>query len=83
MHEGACIISAVRRNSVSMELPSFIRKVGVDECAILFDAKPGAVKAWMYGERVPKRTTARIIEERTRDHPAGRVRFADCYPVTQ
>lgn len=66
-----------------MDLPSFIRKVGVDECATLFDAKPGAVKAWMYGERIPKRKNAKLIEERTKDHPAGRVRIQDIYRESQ
>lgn len=62
-----------------MDLSSFIRKVGIHECAALFEARPGAVKAWMYRERQPRPEKAEHIERVTRDHPSGRVRFADCY----
>lgn len=66
-----------------MDLPSFIRKVGIDEAAELFDAQPGAVKAWLYRERRPRPEKGFLIDERTKGHPAGRVRFAEIYTDTR
>lgn len=62
-----------------MDLPGFIRKVGVDESAALFNETPRQIKAWLYGERVPRPKKALLIEERTKNHPAGRVRFTEIY----
>lgn len=62
-----------------MDLPSFIRKAGIDKCCELFDARPGAVKGWLYGERFPRPKKGRYIEEQTRNHPVGRVRFSEIY----
>ncbi len=67
-----------------MDLPSFIRAAGIDECAVLFDSTPAAVKTWLYRERYPRRIKGHLIEERTRDHPVGSVSFAEIYaPVSQ
>lgn len=58
-----------------MDLPAFIRSIGVDQAAELFDETPRTVESWMYGERTPRPATARKIVERTR----GAVPFEGCY----
>lgn len=58
-----------------MDLPTYIRSIGVEKAAELFDETPRAVRGWMYGERRPRPAKARKIVERTR----GRVSFAGIY----
>lgn len=65
-----------------MDLPSYIRSLHPDDveaaiarAAELFDAQPGAVKSWLYGERYPRPATGKLIVERTK----GRVTFAGIY----
>lgn len=58
-----------------MDLPAFIRDVGVEKCAKLFGAKPGAVKSWLYRERYPRQSMATRIVEKT----GGKVTFAGIY----
>ena len=62
-----------------MDLPSFIRSLGVDKAAVLFDEKPRTVMGWMYGERRPRPHTARKIVERTK----GKVSLAHIYGEAQ
>lgn len=58
-----------------MDLPSFIRSLGVDKAAELFDESPRAVRGWMYGERVPRPAKAKKIVQRSK----GRVTLATIY----
>lgn len=65
-----------------MELPEFIRSLApddveaaIDHAAKLFDAKPGAVKAWLYRERIPRPATARRIVTRA----GGKLTLEDIY----
>lgn len=58
-----------------MDLPSYIRKLGVDEASALFEEKPRTVRAWMYRERFPKKHSAKKIVERTR----GKVTYEGIY----
>lgn len=62
-----------------MDLPTFIRKLGVEKSAILFDEDPRTIKSWLHGERLPRPATGWKIDERTKGHPLGRVRFPDIY----
>lgn len=62
-----------------MDLPSYIRSIGLDKAAELFDETPRAVKGWMYGERRPRPAKARKIVERTK----GRVSYASIYGARQ
>lgn len=62
-----------------MDLPTFIRALGVDKAAALFDEKPRAVRGWMYRERLPRQRTAHKIVERTK----GRVTLAGIYGAQQ
>ena len=62
-----------------MDLPTFIRTIGVDNAAQLFGEKPRTVEAWMYGERTPRPETGRKIVEKTN----GRVTFAGIYGEPQ
>jgi hypothetical protein len=48
-----------------MDLPSFIRSVGIDAAAALLEERPATVKSWLYGERYPRHTKAPKIIERT------------------
>lgn len=57
------------------DLPTFIRKIGVDKAAELFDEKPRTVMAWMYQERLPRPETAQKLVERSK----GEVTFASIY----
>jgi hypothetical protein len=41
------------------DLPSFIRSLGVEKAAELFEETPRAVKGWLYGERRPRPKTAK------------------------
>jgi hypothetical protein len=66
-----------------MDLPTFIRTLGIDESADLFDVSPHTAKAWLYGERVPRPSKATVIVERTANHPVGQVTLAGCYPPTE
>lgn len=59
------------------DLPSFIRSLGVDKAAEVLDESPRAVKAWLYGERVPRKQTAQKIVKRSE----GKVSFAGIYGV--
>lgn len=58
-----------------MDLPTFIRTLGVDKAAELFEVKPRQVTAWMYGERKPRPKDALRIERATK----GKVRFEEIY----
>lgn len=60
---------------MAMDLPSFIRSLGVEKAAVLLDESPRAVKGWMYGERRPRPAKARKIVARSK----GRVTFASIY----
>lgn len=60
---------------MSMDLPSFIRSLGVEKSAMLFDATERQVKGWLYGERRPRPRDAQKIIERTR----GKVTLAGIY----
>ena len=69
-----------------MDLPSYIRSLHPDDieaaihrAAKLFDAQPGAVKAWLYRERFPRREKGALIVERTK----GKVSFAGIYGENQ
>lgn len=57
------------------ELSTFIRSLGVDKAAELFEESPRAVKGWLYGERTPRKDTAQKIIKRSR----GRVTLAGIY----
>lgn len=63
------------QSRMAMDLPTFIRSLGVDEAAVLFDEKPRTVKAWMNRERFPRPHKARKIVDRSK----GRVRFDGIY----
>lgn len=58
-----------------MDLPTFIRSLGVEKSAQLFDATPRQVKGWLYGERRPRPIHAEKIVQRTK----GKVSFAGIY----
>ena len=58
-----------------MDLPAYIREVGVEKASVLFEESPRTVKAWMYGERKPKPHKAQKIVERTK----GRVVLQGIY----
>lgn len=58
-----------------MDLSAFIRTIGVDKAAALFEEKPRTVMGWMYGERLPRPRTAQKIVERSK----GRVSLAGIY----
>lgn len=58
-----------------MDLPTFIRSLGIEEAAALFDETPRAVKSWLHGERRPRPDTARKIVEKSK----GRVRLEGIY----
>jgi DNA-binding transcriptional regulator YdaS (Cro superfamily) len=64
-----------------MDLPTFIRSLApdttgaIERAAELFDVKPGAVKAWLYGERTPRPKQAQVIVERSK----GKVSYASIY----
>lgn len=58
-----------------MDLPTFIRDLGVKKAASLFNEKPRTVMAWMYRERYPRPETGQKIVEKTK----GRVTFAGIY----
>lgn len=60
---------------MAMDLPSFIRSLGVEKAAELFDESPRAVKGWMYGERTPRPKKAKKLVERSK----GRVTLATIY----
>lgn len=62
-----------------MDLPTFIRSLGVDKAAQLFEVKPRQVEAWLYGERKPRPHDALRIERATK----GKVRFTDIYTGAQ
>jgi hypothetical protein len=49
-----------------MSLSAFIRTIGVDKAAELFDEKPRTVMGWLYGERLPRPHTAKKLVERAR-----------------
>jgi hypothetical protein len=57
------------------DLPTFIRSIGVDKAAELFDEKPRTIRAWMHRERMPRPETGRKIVKRSK----GRVSFATIY----
>lgn len=64
---------------MAMDLPSFIRSLGVKESAALFEATPRQVKGWLYGERRPRPKDAQKIIERTR----GKVSLSGIYGRAQ
>lgn len=59
-----------------MHLPDYIRTIGDSAAMVLFGVKPGTVKAWRLGYRVPAIEKAREIEAVT----GGKVSFSECYP---
>lgn len=64
-----------------MDLPAFIRSLApgvpeaINRASELFDERPGTVKAWLYGERVPRPAKAPKLIERSR----GKVTWAGIY----
>jgi len=58
-----------------MDLKSYIKKKGVDECAEMFGVTPRAITAYLRGERKPRHEIALRIVESTK----GRVSYAECY----
>lgn len=58
-----------------MDLPEFIKSVGVQRAAELFEVRPRQVQAWLYRERKPRPKVALQIERVTK----GKVRFSDIY----
>lgn len=62
-----------------MDLPKFIRGLGVKESAELFDATERQVKGWLYGERRPRPKKAQLIIERTK----GKVTLSGIYGAQQ
>lgn len=62
-----------------MDLPTFIRTLGVEKSAALFDASERQVKGWLYGERKPRPEHAQKIIERTR----GKVTLSGIYGSPQ
>jgi DNA-binding transcriptional regulator YdaS (Cro superfamily) len=60
-----------------MDLKTYIRKNGIEECAKLFNSTPRAVSGWMYGERTPRIKQANIIASATR----GEVSLYDIYKL--
>lgn len=65
-----------------MDLPSYIRSLApenvmraIDVAAQRWDVPANTVKAWLYGERIPRPKTARRIVERER----GRVTLSGIY----
>lgn len=69
-----------RVNTVGMKtLPEFIRALGDDAAASLFQITPRAVAAYRRGERVPRRSVALRIVAMTADHPDGPVSWAGIY----
>lgn len=58
-----------------MNLSDYIREIGPEKAAKLFDESPRAVKGWLYNERTPRRETAQKIVKASK----GRVSFADIY----
>lgn len=63
----------------AMDLPAFIRSIGVEQAAELFDMTPRAIRAWRDGERIPRPAKAREIVERSK----GRVTLATIYGARQ
>jgi hypothetical protein len=62
-----------------MDLPTFIKTLGVDNAAALFEEKPRTVMAWMYRERFPRPSTGKKIVERTK----GKVTYAGIYTPSE
>lgn len=58
-----------------MDLPSYIRSLGVDKFAEQFGESPRAVKGWLYGERLPRKESAAKIVAGAR----GKVTFESIY----
>jgi hypothetical protein len=58
-----------------MDLPSYIREIGIEAAATLFEVSPHTAKAWMYRERFPRPAKGRLIVERTK----GKVPLAKIY----
>jgi hypothetical protein len=51
---------------MAKDLPTFIRNLGVEKAAELFDESPRAVKGWLYRERVPRPAKAKKLVEKSR-----------------
>ena len=62
-----------------MNLPDYIREIGSDKAAKLFDETPRAIKGWLYRERTPRRETAQKIVKASK----GKVSFADIYGMVE
>ena len=58
-----------------MNLPDYIRMIGSEKAAELFEESPRAVKGWLYRERYPRPETAQKIVKRSR----GKVSMAEIY----
>jgi hypothetical protein len=58
-----------------MDLPSYIRSVGVERFAEQFGESRRAVRGWMYGERLPRKETAAKIVKGA----GGKVTWASIY----
>lgn len=71
---------------MAMDLPAFIRSLDPDdlenavECAArMLEQSPRAIRAYLYGERVPRPPTARKMIERAK----GRLSFSSIYGCSQ
>ena len=62
-----------------MDLPAFIRSLGIEKAAELFDEPPRQVKAWLYGERTPRPKTALKIVQKSK----GKVGLLEIYNGVQ
>lgn len=64
---------------ITKTLPVFISEVG-DECAAeMFQIEPRTARAYRLGERMPRRKTARLIIESTKNHPHGPITYEGIY----
>lgn len=49
------------RMSKKVTLPEYIRRVGIEQAAVLWDCKKRTVESWMRKERYPRPEQARVI----------------------
>lgn len=67
---------------MAKDLPSFIRALGVEEAARILEERPRTVRAWMYGERLPRPKRAARLIEKTK-HRKDRLSLSTIYGSTQ
>jgi len=67
--------------NTKLTLPQFIKVIGVEVAAEMFNVSPATANSWKIRRRYPRPEKADLIVRVTKDHPLGPIDYESIYKI--